>query len=113
MNFEKVRPHMNLIKQLYATVSEDCDFEFGDLCHISTFSVLLSELSTEKQETRNLVKNILESRDALANLMAQLVKSKESEIESEMCGDFSKRVIGKLLDISKVNLTYQLVVKVL
>ena len=101
VNRLEVRPHIHYIEKLYETVSEDGDFGFDHLCLISTLSFSLAELSTEKQETRNLVKNILESRDVLASLLAQLVKSKENENQNELCGDYSKRILTKLLDISK------------
>ena len=52
-------------------------------------------------ETQNLLRNILDTRDGLANLLAQLVKSKDAN-ETELGGDLTTRVIRKLLDLAKV-----------
>ena len=94
---------MRLVVQLYKTfIVPSPDIDFSDIARLSNLSAQLILLKSDSGETQNVVKRLIESRDALVSLIVQLVKAQEIS-DDELVADFANRSAIKLLDLSKVS----------
>ena len=94
---------MRLVVQLYKTLTIPYpDIDFSDIARLSNLSAQLILLKSDSGETQNVVKRVIESRDALVSLVVQLVKAQEIS-DDELVADFANRSAIKLLDLSKVS----------
>ena len=94
---------MRLVVQLYKTLTIPYpDIDFSDIARLSNLSHTLILLKSDSGETQNVVKRVIESRDALVSLVVQLVKAQEIS-DDELVADFANRSAIKLLDLSKVS----------
>ena len=94
---------MRLVVQLYKTlIIPSPDIDFSDIARLSNLSHTLILLKSDSGETQNVVKRVIESRDALVSLVVQLVKAQEI-CDDELVADFANRSAIKLLDLSKVS----------
>ena len=94
---------MRLVVQLYKTlIIPSPDIDFSDIARLSNLSHTLILLKSDSGETQNVVKRVIESRDALVSLVVQLVKAQEIS-DDELVADFANRSAIKLLDLSKVS----------
>ena len=94
---------MRLVVQLYKTlIIPSPDIDFSDIARLSNLSAQLILLKSDSGETQNVVKRVIESRDALVSLVVQLVKAQEIS-DDELIADFANRSAIKLLDLSKVS----------
>ena len=94
---------MRLVVQLYKTLTIPYpDIDFSDIARLSNLSAQLILLKSDSGETQNVVKRVIESRDALVSLVVQLVKAQEIS-DDELIADFANRSAIKLLDLSKVS----------
>ena len=93
---------MRLVVQLYKSlIIPSPDIDFSDIARLSNLSAQLILLKSDSGETQNVVKRVIESRDALVSLVVQLVKAQEIS-DDELVADFANRSAIKLLDLSKV-----------
>ena len=94
---------MRLVVQLYKTfIVPSPEIDFSDIARLSNLSAQLILLKSDSGETQNVVKRLIESRDALVSLIVQLVKAQEIS-DDELVADFANRSAIKLLDLSKVS----------
>lgn len=94
---------MRLVVQLYKSlIIPSPDIDFSDIARLSNLSAQLILLKSDSGETQNVVKRVIESRDALVSLVVQLVKAQEIS-DDELVADFANRSAIKLLDLSKVS----------
>ena len=94
---------MRLVVQLYKTfIVPSPEIDFSDIACLSNLSAQLILLKSDSGETQNVVKRLIESRDALVSLIVQLVKAQEIS-DDELVADFANRSAIKLLDLSKVS----------
>ena len=94
---------MRLVVQLYKTlIVPSPEVDFSDIACLSNLSAQLILLKSDSGETQNVVKRLIESRDALVSLIVQLVKAQEIS-DDELVADFANRSAIKLLDLSKVS----------
>ena len=94
---------MRLVVQLYKSlIIPSPDIDFSDIARLSNLSHTLILLKSDSGETQNVVKRVIESRDALVSLVVQLVKAQEIS-DDELVADFANRSAIKLLDLSKVS----------
>ena len=97
---------MRLVVQLYKTfIVPSPEIDFSDIACLSNLSAQLILLKSDSGETQNVVKRLIESRDALVSLIVQLVKAQEIS-DDELVADFANRSAIKLLDLSKVSLVF-------
>ena len=97
-----VGPPMRDLLKLYKSLAvPGLEIDFADIIVLANLSRLLITLRSDTGETQNVVKRVIECRDALVSLVVQLAKAQEVDDENLM-DDFQKRSTAKLLDLAKV-----------
>ena len=97
-----VGPPMRDLLKLYKSLAvPGLEIDFADIIVLANLSRLLITLRSDTGETQNVVKRVIECRDALVGLVVQLAKAQEVDDENLM-DDFQKRSTAKLLDLAKV-----------
>ena len=93
---------MRVILELYKSLTvPSLELDFSDILLLGNLSCMLIALRSDTGETQNVVKRVIECRDALVSLVVQLAKAQEVDDE-DLVADFQKRSTAKLLDLSKV-----------
>ena len=97
-----VGPPMRDLLKLYKSLAvPGLEIDFADIIVLANLSRLLITLRSDTGETQNVVKRVIECRDALVSLVVQLAKAQDVDDENLM-DDFQKRSTAKLLDLAKV-----------
>ena len=97
-----VGPPMRDLLKLYKSLSvPGLKIDFADIFVLVNLSRLLITLRSDTAETQNVVKRVIDCRDALVSLVVQLAKAQEVDDEN-LIDDFQKRSTAKLLDLAKV-----------
>ena len=101
-----VGPPMRDLLKLYKSLAvPGLEIDFADIIVLANLSRLLITLRSDTGETQNVVKRVIECRDALVSLVVQLAKAQEVDDENLM-DDFQKRSTAKLLDLAKVKTVF-------